>query len=477
MSVLSSPRSFGGLPSAQLQTKTFRVTRRLSSMPASLRKTFLAALTALALLCACAPSASAQDDDSDDPVRLFERGQDAHAKGETARAVELYDAALKLRPEFAEAYFQKGVALVALKRMPEAESSLRRAAELKTDWPLPQAALGLLLMNANREREAEPLLRRTVELDPKNLASLVALAHLRLHAGANADALKLIRQATEIEGATAAEWSLRAQIERLAGDKSSAASSVERALKLDARNSDAHAERAEQLAAAGDLRAAGEELTLAISNAPEADRERLRKRLGEFEASGKINDCGEGSIPTLEQLVANDPKNASAHNCLGIAYRKPDPQKSLEHFGEALRLEPSNAKYATGYAAALVQLRRFAEAVAVLRRVVEAQPDLYEAHANLATALDELKQFDQALAEFKWLREARPDLAVVHFFIARDYDLLGQFELALAEYETFIATADAERNGLEIEKVKLRLPTLRSQIKRGMGVKQKKPAR
>ncbi|HVG31259.1 MAG TPA: tetratricopeptide repeat protein [Pyrinomonadaceae bacterium] len=446
-------------------------------MPASLRQTLPAALIALTLLCACAPPASAQDDDSDDPVRLFERAQDAHAKGETARAVELYDAALKLRPEFAEAHYQKGVALVALKRAPEAEGSLRRAAELKADWALPQAALGQLLLRANRAREAEPFLRRAFELDPKNLPALIALARLHLGAGANADALKFIRQATESEGATAADWALRAQVERLAGDKDGAASSVARALKIDPRSSDAHAERAEQLAAAGDLRAAGEELTLAVDSAPEADRERLRQRLGEFEAGGRINDCGEGSITALEQLVAKDQKNASAHNCLGIAYRRLDPRKSLDHFGEALRLEPQNAGYATGYAAALVQLRRFAEAVAVLRRVVEARPDLYEAHANLATALDELKQFDQALAEFKWLRDARPELAVVHFFIARDYDLLGEFEQALAEYETFLATADAGKNALEIEKVKLRLPSLRSQIKRGMGVKRKKPAR
>jgi tetratricopeptide (TPR) repeat protein len=446
-------------------------------MPASLRQTLLAALAALALLCSCAPPASAQDDADDDPVRLFERGQDAHAKGETARALELYDAALKLRPEFAEAQFQKGVALLSLKRPAEAESSLRRAAELKADWPLPQAALGLLLSRAGRDREAEPYLRRAIELDPKNSSAIVALAQARLRAGASGDALNLIRQATGFGGATAADWALRARIERLSGDKTSAASSVASALKIDARSADAHAERAEQLAAAGDLRAAGGELKQAIEGAPEAVRERLRQRLAEFEAGDKIKDCGEDALPSLELLIKADPKNASAHNCLGIAYRKLDPQRSLEHFGDALRLEPSNANYATGYAAALVQLRRFAEAVAVLRRVLAAKPDLYEAHANLATALDELKQYDQALAEFEWLRGARPDLAVVHFFIARDHDLLGEFEQALAEYETFLATADAGKNGLEMEKVKLRLPSLRSQIKRGMGVKPKKPAR
>jgi tetratricopeptide (TPR) repeat protein len=450
-------------------------------MHATFRQSFFASFAALVVLLACASFAFAQDDDldggADDPVQVFERAQSAHAKGELERALTLYDTALKLKPDFAEALYQKGVALASLKRLPEAETALSRAAELKKDWSLPQVALGLLMLNTNREREAEPYLRRTIELDPKNKQALVALAQLHMRAGATADAVKFIRQATDIEGATISDWVLRAQIERLAGDKTGAASSIERALQVDPHNTDALAERAEQRIAAGDLQGASENLKLAIAAAPETERARLSKRLAEIEAQNKVVDCSEDAIHTLEEVVKNAPQNASAHNCLGIAYRKPDPQKSLEHFGEALRIEPSNANYATGYAAALVQLRRFPEAVLVLRRVVTAKPDLYEAHANLATALDELKDYAGALDEYKWLHEAKPDLILLHFLIARDYDLLGEFEQALAEYESFLAGADAERNSLEIEKVNLRLPSLRAQIKRGQGVKQKKPDR
>ena len=334
------------------------------------------------------------------------------------------------------------------------------------------------MLRAGRERDAETFLRRTVELDPKNRQALVALAQVALRAKSHADALKFIRQATDMEGATADDWALRAQIERLAGDRAAAATSVERALKIDPQLWDARLERAELRAAAGDLAGAAEDLKSALAGAPESERARLESRLQELESQGKIGDCSEGSIGALEEIVKGDPRNASAHNCLGVAYRRSDPQKSLEHFAEALRLQPSNANYATGYGAALVQLRRFAEAVAVLRRVVAAEPRLFEAHANLATALDELKQFDDAIAEFRWISEAKPELAVPHFFLAREYDLTGDCERALAEYETFLAKADAAQNQLEIEKVNLRLPVLRDQIKRGTCRKPvKKPSR
>ena len=62
---------------------------------------------------------------------------------------------------------------------------------------------------------------------------------------------------------------------------------------------------------------------------------------------------------------------------------------------------------------------------------------------------------------------------MTHFLIAPAYDLLGEYKLALEAYETFLARADAGRNRLEIEKVNLRLPSLRDQIKRGVKPRKK----
>ncbi|HKG14062.1 MAG TPA: tetratricopeptide repeat protein, partial [Pyrinomonadaceae bacterium] len=150
---------------------------------------------------ACAQQrAAAQDDfedDAADPVKLFNKGQDAHSKKNYEQAVELYDEALKLRPDFAEVEFQKAGALVALKRTAEAEKSYRRASEIRPTWALPPAALGLLLARTpGREREAEAPLRRALELDAKNLTATIALAELRTRANDAAESLALWRRAT-----------------------------------------------------------------------------------------------------------------------------------------------------------------------------------------------------------------------------------------------------------------------------------------
>src|SRR6266849_10580885 len=139
---------------------------------------------ALTLIC-CSLGAAQTDDITGgeiDPIKLFERGQNAHAKGYVARALTLYEEAIKLRPEFPEAEYQRGVALVALKRPTEAEIAFRRAIELRKDWSLPYAALGNLLSRSEKDSEAEPLLRRAMHLGAKDFTTLDSLSTLRLRA-------------------------------------------------------------------------------------------------------------------------------------------------------------------------------------------------------------------------------------------------------------------------------------------------------
>ena len=463
---------------------------------------------ALPLILLCALSIRAQTDEAfgdeaADPVKLFERGQDAHAKGDFKLALEFYEGALKVRPEFPEAEYQKGAALFSLERLPEAERAFRRAAGLRKDWSLPHVALGSLLMRTSRDREAEPFFRRAIELDAKNSVALLNLATLRARSGATNEAVELARRATTIENAPASVWAARGMFERAAGDKRSAATSLDRALSLDPNDINARAERAELRAEAKDFEGAIEDLKTALRLSPSNTSLSIRlarfySEAGQSEEALRILDALDGAAVrsseltalrntiaansenekearvALEKLLASDPHNALVLARLGSIYRTIDPQRSLEYYRRAAEIEPRNVEHATGYAAALVQGRRFAEAATILRRIIAIVPDSYVAHANLATALDELKRYDEALAEYRWINQARPDLAITHFFIARDLDLLGEYEEALAAYETFLARADAQKNQLELEKVKLRLPSLRNQIKRGEGSKRKR---
>ena len=104
---------------------------------------------------------------------------------------------------------------------------------------------------------------------------------------------------------------------------------------------------------------------------------------------------------------------------------------------------------------------------------MRAKPDNYVARANLATALYEAKRYADAIPEYEWILTAKPEIVVAHYFIATSHDYLGEYPEALVSYEKFLSVADPRTNQLEIDKVKLRLPTLRRQIQLGEGVKKK----
>lgn len=471
--------------------------------------------TALVFLLICPQLMAAQTeevgDGETDPIKLFERGQNAHARNDLAGALALYEAALRLRPEFPEAEYQRGVALVGLDRPGDAEKAFAHAIELRKDWGLPHSALGNLLTRLTRDKEAETFLRRALQLGARDFTTLDSLSAVRFRAGDTKEALSLAQSATNDESASAAAWVWRAAIEHAVGNHEAAMASLDRALQLDPNHLTALKERAALQTGTGAYEKAIEDLKKALSVKPgdkaislqlahvygragKYDEERqILEAFGQTQPGPAQSGSNAGVIgstkeieaansddpkvarPALEALIGENPKNAALLARLGEVTRLTDPQKSAESYRRANEINPRNPKYAIGYAAALVQLRRFAEAEPILRRVIAAAPNEYTAHANLALALYELKRFAEALPEYEWLAATRPEIAATYFFIATAHDNLGEYEQALEAYEKFLSRADPTRNKLDIEKINLRLPQLRDQIKRGQGTRRKKP--
>jgi tetratricopeptide (TPR) repeat protein len=114
-------------------------------------------------------------------VALFEQGQNAHEKGDLNGALKFYQEALKLFPEFPEAEYQRGTALISLGNLAEAEKAFRRAVELRADWSLAWAKLGEVLVDRHSAgnsarfgriktalRRNRPRFTKAIELDVNN---------------------------------------------------------------------------------------------------------------------------------------------------------------------------------------------------------------------------------------------------------------------------------------------------------------------
>ena len=480
----------------------------------SFLKSFLLIATCFGLLFSGSTlRAVAQDDpfgdSAADPIKLFERGQSAHSRGDLEKAIDFYEQALKVKPDFPEAEFQRGNALASLGRLKEAEAALRAAISQKKNWSLPHSALGALLLRTQRDSEAEQSFRAALKIDANDGVALRMLSEIRLRAGDKQEALDLAKRATTISDAPTSTFVVLAIAERATGNTVAAKATLDRVIADEPANVAALLERADLLTdeknyepAIADLRAAAK-----VKPGEKSIMSRLAyvlQQAGRSEEAAEVaksaglqvqhsGDAKGGVVGTheeieaansddpavarkaLEKLLEKNPRNAMLLGRLGASYRTDDPARSLEFYRRASELQPEAAEYAIGYASALVQARRFAEATRILQHVVRANPQNYAARANLATALYESKRYSEAIPEYQWILGAKPEAVVAHYFIATSHDYLGEYPEALAAYEKFLAAADAKTNQLEIEKVKLRLPSLRRQIQLGEGAKKNKP--
>ncbi len=439
---------------------------------------------------------SQNKDAENDPILLFNQGQDAHAKGDLKKALEFYERALKEYPAFPEAEYQRGMVFQSLDQHSNAEKSFRKAIELKHNWSLPYIQLGIMLFDTGNYRDSEKFLTEGLRLDGTSYIAISALSDLLVKTKVPDSRLRdfYAKLAVLAKGKNVpiSLWTSKAGIERKLGEIDSAKESISRALSLDANDKIALAELAEIyllerkhdsaietaerilrknsesrmakmiLARAYNLKGDSDKALKILDSIPNADQEIL-----EFQTAIKTD--GDLTVESLEKMLEIDATNVSALGRLCSVTRATAPEKALDYCKRALTIDKNNINYAIGFGAALVQLKQYSSAVTVLRNLLQHSPNDYVIHANLATALFQMQDFEAAKIEYKWLIGKRSELAVAYYFLAISHDKLLEYKDALENYQKFVELAESGGNQLEVEKVNLRIPILMGQIKRGIG--------
>jgi tetratricopeptide (TPR) repeat protein len=441
---------------------------------------------------------------------LFDLGQKAHEAGKLEEALQLYGEALQRDPELWQAEFQRGVAYFSLNRLPEARASITRVNEQLAQFAdsperraisaRVQIALGEIALAEDKYAEAEKSFRRALEFNPQAGRAHTGLAEVFVESGKFNEAISEAKAAIAAGDDRALTHSLLGEALTLDKNYDEAMASLDEALKREPKNATALRYRAEVFIARNQLPRAVSDLQAALAIekiaptmqrlaevyhqtkqypeaanlyqqvlASEPTNHQARAALAAVMIeSGKLAEA----IVELETLIKTQPDQAKLRAQLAELYLAAQPEKALEQYVAAAKLEPAQVRHRIGAGAALVKLRRFQDAANVLRQVLETPPpdeQAYFAHTNLAIALFELEDYLNAAREYLWILDHQKDqkrAAIALYFLGICFDKLGDYEQALKIYERFLESASTD-NQLEIDKVKLRLPPLKQQIKNG----------
>jgi predicted Zn-dependent protease len=354
-----------------------------------------------------------------DPHLLYDLAftQDALAEtpAQTAAAEATYRRAITADPTYFDPHLALGLLLARSGKLPAAHTELTLATTLTTDNPLLKA----------RAYRALARIDRTTNYA---LASDELLAALKLSPETPDDIL------------------LAGELAEASGDPTAAELAYRRLLAVDPKNQDATAALIHILLTQKKPDQAETLLTAALANDP--DNPTLNAQLaGLYEQQGKADQA----LPIVEKLHAAHPGDPSLARLLARLYTRSDQyDKAAPLYAALVVVFPQDPTLLDDSANALIHLRKFAEAEALLKRAVDrpsafpSQDDLARAAGHLAFAASQNNDPTTTLQAIAIRDKVLPQSPSSLFLAATAHDKLHHNKQATDLYQQFLSVADGK---------------------------------
>ncbi|WP_435086876.1 tetratricopeptide repeat protein [Candidatus Pelagibacter bacterium nBUS_33] len=115
-----------------------------------------------------------------------------------------------------------------------------------------------------------------------------------------------------------------------------------------------------------------------------------------------LKDEVNNALTSSKKAITVDPKDADAHNNLGLIYHKlSNYNDALISCRKALEFKPKNAEGYFNVTVILGKLNRFDAAVVEFRKAIKLKPNFVEAYSYLGLMLHKLNRLDEAMVNYK----------------------------------------------------------------------------
>ena len=371
-------------------------------------------------------------------VDYFLLGDARRTRGQLAQASRDFENALALQPNHFWAQYGFAFCCLRLQRLAEAKAGLTACLGHRRDFAWLYALRGFVHAELREFAAAEADFTRALALKPDNTSRYAAHANRGVLRVQQAQAAEALLSWSGLCGGLG--QALRTQ--RLA----EAVDDLHTAVHLRPGNYQAHASLAQALAAQGAAEDARTEFQEAIRLAPTVvDLYRTRAdffwRRGDFASARR----------DLHQALALDPAGSRAaddHVKLGqLLQRERKYEAAVRAYAKALELRPDHATALRLRAVAMLELRRYTEAVQALDAYLgradagRGSPLLAEAYRLRGLTRTQLGDREGALHDYTRSLDVQPD-AATHRYRGWVYLVSAAPELALADFKTALRLGD-----------------------------------
>ena len=305
----------------------------------------------------------------------------SHAKiGNLDKAIQSYQHALSLNPNYAEGYNNLGVVLKDKGNINKAIEAYQKALSLKPDYPEAYSNMGNVLKDKDKIDEAIKAYKKALSLKPNY-----------------PEAYSNMGNALQVTG------KLEEAIE-----------AYEKALSLKPNYVKVYLNMGAAFKGQGKLEKAIEAYNKALSIIPNYAEAYLSLAIAHKD-QGNVEDA----IEACNRSISIKPNYSDAHYTLGMILQELGKfNKSEASFRKVILLNPNHAEAYANLAGILKNFKMFEEAETNYKQAIALKPDYFKFHYNLGLALKEFGRFEEAEACFKKAIILKPDYGEAKHILA-----------------------------------------------------------
>ena len=380
------------------------------------------------------------------------------AQSEDKRARDHLEAAVRLKPASASAHTNFGNVLVHRGELDLAEQQFKKAIALSPQDYEANHNLGELFARMNNITEAIPYLQKAQQLNPGSYDNGYDLSFAYSLTGRLSEARQMIHDLVKLKN-SAELHNLLAQVEEKDGNFVAAANEFETAAHLDPTESNIF-DWASELLVHRTLEPAIEVFRQGTERYANSSRMAIGLGLAYY-SLGKYDDA----VKSLLHAADLDPSDPRGYPFLSRAFDSSPSQANevIERFRRFTELQPTNGRAFYYYALSLWKSKRerdtnldVSQIEFLLKKSIALEPDLPEAHLQLANLYSDQKKYAESIPEYLRARELNPDLADVHYRLAQAYVRTGEKDLAQNEFTVYQQLRERHLSDLDKQRAEIR---------------------
>ena len=326
-----------------------------------------------------------------------------HRKNDLETAIDAYDEAIRLKPDLAEAYNNRGIAKRSLGRHEEALADYDEAIRLKSDNAEAYYNRGVAKNNLGWHEEALADYDEAVRLKPDYAKAYNNRGVAKNNLGRHEEALADYDEAIRLKSDNAEAYNNRGNAKNNLGRHEEALADYDEAIRLKSDYAEAYNNR---------------------GNANN-DLGRHEEALADYDKAIRLK-------PDLVEAYNN---RGNAKNNLGLY------EEALADYDEAIRLKSDYAEAYNNRGIAKNDLGRHEEALADYDEAIRLKPDLVDAYYNRGVAKDDLDRHEEAIADYDEVIRLKPDLVKACYNRGNANAFLNRIDEARQDFETAIVLA------------------------------------